>query len=258
MIYIVYNEERLHYFIEYVTSIAKYYPITLVNSNEEVTLKENDLLWFLQFVLRNDLVEKYPYQVYLINTEQNTKKENIDLLNSYAIPILDYSLENIRIASKKNHYYLPYMINVDEVYDLKKTNDIIVLSGGVRRAKIALALGSSWLQNNWGEERDAILFRHKILVNIHYADDYNVLEELRINRCIYNKMIVITEKSGNLDYYDLKDYIIVCDYNDIVKVAKDVLENYEYYYNKLFNNFDIIQHSIHRKAIADVVVKNDT
>lgn len=69
-------------------------------------------------------------------------------------------------------------------------------------------------------------------------------------------MIVITEK-GNHDYYELKDYFIECEYEDIVKVAKEVLANYDYYYNKLFANFDIIKiHSNHKRLIDEFLEKS--
>jgi hypothetical protein len=49
---------------------------------------------------------------------------------------------------------------------------------------------------------------------------------------------VITEKSDDIDY-ELKKYIIECDYNDIVNVTTNVLKNYKEYYDNLFGNFNI-------------------
>ena len=61
---------------------------------------------------------------------------------------------------------------------------------------------------------------------------------MRCNRCIFNKVIVVTEKSIDIDY-ELKDYIIECEYDKLVETTIEVLNNYKYYYNKLFANFDI-------------------
>ena len=90
----------------------------------------------------------------------------------------------------------------------------------------------------WGKERDDLLFKYKILVNIHFDNDYNIFEQIRCNRCIFNNIIVITETSLD-ENYELKDYIIECDYNDIINKVKEVVNNYDYYYNKLFNNFNL-------------------
>lgn len=65
---------------------------------------------------------------------------------------------------------------------------------------------------------------------------------MRCNRCILNKMIV-SEKSD--DDFELKDYMIECEYDEIVEMTNKVLENYDFYYNKLFENFSI--EDIHEK-----------
>ena len=45
----------------------------------------------------------------------------------------------------------------------------------------------------WGQERDQELFKHKILVNIGLSHDRMIFEALRCYRCLFNKMIVISE-----------------------------------------------------------------
>jgi hypothetical protein len=92
----------------------------------------------------------------------------------------------------------------------------------------------------WGNDRDNILFRSKILLNIHHKDkEYNILEEIRITRCIFNKIIVISEHSENEHLYPLHNYLIFCDYDKLADKAKEVVENYEEYYNKIYGNFNI-------------------
>jgi hypothetical protein len=91
----------------------------------------------------------------------------------------------------------------------------------------------------YGNTRDNILLRSKVLVNIHNAKDYLILEEIRITRCILNKVIVISEKSLEEENYPLINYVITCDYNNLVNKATEVLNNYDYYYKLIYENFDI-------------------
>jgi hypothetical protein len=99
-------------------------------------------------------------------------------------------------------------------------------------------------------ERDNLLFRYKILLNIHYNETYNIFEQMRCNRCIFNKVIVITQKSINNDF-ELKEYIIESEYDNLVDTTINVINNYKYYYDKLFSNFDIDKISKNYLKIAD-------
>ena len=98
--------------------------------------------------------------------------------------------------------------------------------------------------------RDEHLFKHKIALNIHFNERFKIFEQMRCNRCVFNKMIVITEKSLDVDY-ELKPYIIECDYDELVDTVIDVLENYDFYYNKLFDNFNIEQIQENYLKISD-------
>jgi len=231
-----------------------------LKDEENIDIEKKDIIFLITYSVKyvTTVHSKYPDNSYLINFEQTSAQDHRNNLDLYpkTLKILDYSLKNMSYYHRHNYYYLPYMVNPKEILELDKTEDFIIIGTPLkRRTDIVNALKATNFLG-FGKERDDRLFMHKILVNIHAYEDYVVLEELRVNRCIYNKMIVITEKSGSLDYYDLKDHIIECDYKDIVKVAKEVLENYEYYYNKLFKDFDLIRHSINRKAIADAVINN--
>lgn len=51
-------------------------------------------------------------------------------------------------------------------------------------------------------------------------------------------MIVISDFKEDIDKYYLKDYIIFEKYEDIPDKVIDVINNYDYYYNKLFKDFN--------------------
>ena len=64
-------------------------------------------------------------------------------------------------------------------------------------------------------------------------------EQIRINRCIFNKMIVISEKGLDDELLYLKDYIIFCEYDKLVDKTIEVLNNYDEYYQKIYGNFNL-------------------
>ena len=87
--------------------------------------------------------------------------------------------------------------------------------------------------DGWKKERDFELFSHKILLNLGYTDKYKIFESLRCDRCIFNKMIIISDKKEDIELYYLKNYIIFEDYDKIADKAIEVLNNYDMYYKQL-------------------------
>lgn len=259
-IYIYCNNENLIYFVDYINSIlVNYNDIVLIldynelkkiinNINNNET--NNDKIIFIQCIPDLTDVSNIIDQIYVFNTEQLSREElfnNMKNYNTNGIKIIDYSKENINFFSllniKNNILYIPYLVNNNEIFNHEKIYDIAhVGAESIYRNNIINNLQNSNIQINkiegYYSDRDDLLFKYKILINIHYNENYKVFEQLRCNRCIFNKIIVITEKSIDIDY-ELKDYIIECEYDKLVETAIDVINNYTFYYNKLFGNFDI-------------------
>lgn len=184
--------------------------------------------------------------IYIINFEQLSRDYLLDevknLTNNFKI--INYSFENHRLLNSNNSIYIPYQVNYNEIFNYKKIFDICfigcienpyrngILNNEILKNKITII-------NKFGKERDEELFKYKIIINIHYTKEYNILEEIRINRCIFNKVIVISENSKNMNNYYLKDHIIFCDYNQIASKSIEVLNNYDFYYTQLFKNLDL-------------------
>lgn len=223
-----------------------YYLIDFINNNFD----RNNIFIFIQ-TLPDILLhqEQWHSFFYVLNTEQNTRNNIflqyiIDLPNE--IQIIDYSKENIKYLNDNNIIksiiYIPYQVNSNEILNFNKTYNIAMIGLKSERRQYIFDEIESQNKineiNGFGTIRDVILMKHKILINVHYGNDYKIFEQFRCNRCILNKMIVITETS-DLSEYELKDYLIICDYDEIVEKTIEVINNYEYYYNKLFADFDV-------------------
>lgn len=259
MIFLVCIPSKMKIFADYLESINKHYSLTFVETLEGLSINPLDSIWLLQY-LHNpeniDIYAKYPKQCVLLNFEQCSQGSHLQLMKTYdnELHVIDYSLGNMRYVQRPNYFYIPYMINPDEIFDYEKTKDVIILAPGKKRSAMANILGATYF-GGWGIERDNELFRYKILVNIHAYNDRTVLEEIRVNRCIFNKMIVITEPCDNLSYYDFSKYVIECEYDTIPKMVESVLNNYESLHKIMFEHFDIIDICKSQKSQVDTVIK---
>lgn len=179
--------------------------------------------------------------IWLINTKQATRPDILKIIGDVR-NIYDYSEENIEILRKLKpevHYlHVPYIRNPKEITCFPKTKWFAMINNNCDRRFKMVSMMDSFADVTsvigWNNMRDNLLFEHKILINVHFHEDYIVTEQLEINRCVYNKMIVISETSKHQDKLALKDKIIFCDYDDIPRVAKEVMRDYRSVYKKLF------------------------
>ena len=190
-------------------------------------------------------------KVYLLNTEQLTRKKYYKIAEHFSkiYPMIDYSLSNIALMNNKNIMCLPYQVNANEIKNYHKIHDVAILGYMTNyRWKVFNDIKAKGIQinctNGWNETRDNVLFRHKILLNVHFKPSCKIFEEIRCNRCIVNKMIVITERNVYLDPF-LKPYVVECDYKDLAETVKNTIDNYDKIYEKIYGNFDIDKFAKH-------------
>lgn len=188
--------------------------------------------------------------VFILNFDQltmtrkiNTDKKIIDTTNEtlQCDNIIEWSKENIGIIHKffphKNVFHLPYMDNPnDTIYQFpyRPINDVCFIgSMSPRRQKLLEKLTQNNIKctiiRGVGDVRDQQLNQYKILVNIHYREDYHVFESIRCNPCIYRGLIIISEKSKIDKKQPVNRCVIMESYANIPKKIKYVLNNYEKY-----------------------------
>jgi len=253
MIFVLCYTINIRYMIDYLLSILKKikFQLILITETFDIEFNKDDTYIFVQIIepkFLQKLDDTYK-NIYLINTEQLSVQDRREKINSRPsfINMIDYLDTNLKYYNSNfNTYLLPYQINHDEIYNLSKTEDICIikdLSSNRKHIIDRLQIEKNIKVNiieGWQKERDEILFKHKILLNISYFAENNckVLETFRCDRCIYNKMIVISDMKDDIESYYLKDHMLFVEYDKIPDIVQDVLQNYEYYYNKLFENFD--------------------
>lgn len=236
---------------DYISSLKKDMNFTRINEKTDyislINKSPNDTFIFINQFFKVPITNQQ--NVYILNVEQLSNQTNMDnIMNLPAnIKVIDYSFSNIEILKQLNrsYHYLPYQVNESEIFDHSKIHDVVSIGWeSVRRLHIRNQLLQKNIQVKhldrvFGKERDQVLFKYKILVNVHYKEEYKVFEEMRCNRCIFNKMIVITEKSIYNENNRLRKHMIECEYSEIPDMVEKVLSSYDYYYYKLFAGFDL-------------------
>lgn len=133
-----------------------------------------------------DLTKKYV----LLNTEQLTRpiifhhvKSILDKYPSFLYA--DYSTANIKIMGKG--IWLPYFRNPSIKFDRTKPkiyDKVFIGAKSIERDQICKQYGARFI-HAWSTERDNIIQQSNCQLNMHFNNEYNVLETMRIYHSIY-------------------------------------------------------------------------
>ncbi len=171
----------------------------------------------------------FPFDAFLMSYIQSQK----------LFSIIDYSTENIAIWKK----CFPKLITALECFngystliDYKKNADVVFVGdvSSAYRQKIIQSMRTTVVSGIYGHKRDAIVFSHRILLNVHFGTAYTIFEELRCLPCVLNQMIVVSEESKFDQNHPLHKFIIFAPYQDLAKVVAHTLTNYEAIFKKMF------------------------
>jgi len=253
MNYIICTAHVCKYVEDYIKSILPVINAKLILNANDIIYEDTNNYIFVQNI-PSYLLDNFDNNtnIYLLNIEQlsNKNKYNVHIVmynEKQNINIIDYSYANLKYYSnlKNKILYLPYQINYDEIIQTSKIKDICLIGDVIpeNRQNIIDLLKEKNINvdiiTGFGEKRDEDLFKYKIILNISFLKDFTIFESIRCDRCIFNKMIVISDTKESIEKYHLKDYVIFGEYENIPDVVVNVLNNYDYYHNKLFKNFDL-------------------
>lgn len=184
------------------------------------------------------------------NGEYLIRIDKYDYFNSLN-QVIEYSLPNINNIKtnkqfntylSKNIYIPPLIYNKTDFNHYNRT-DIIGLfdiNGNERRTKIVKNITNTnfkLINNIFDKDSLKQVYNNsKILVNIHQTDHHHTFEELRILPALMNGVLIISENVPLKDKIPYGEFIIWTEYDNLNNKINDVFENYEYYYNQIFNN----------------------
>jgi hypothetical protein len=250
---IICNKQSFKYFEDYIHSILHVIKgqLFLFDYELNIHIDKNNNYIFVQNIDNKffEYITKYN-NIYLINTEQLSVEKSQIEINKYPnnLNVIDYIESNLKFYNKYNTYLLPYQINYKEIYNINKEKNICLIgqpeSIPFNRKNIINTLKEKKINidivSGFNKIRDSELFKYKIILNIgYYPNNCRVMETFRCDRCVYNKMIVISDMKEDIENYYLKDYVIFTEYNNIPDKVIEVINNYDEYYNKLFSKFEL-------------------
>jgi hypothetical protein len=75
----------------------------------------------------------------------------------------------------------------------------------------------------------------KLILNTHQTDHHHTFEELRVLPALSQGVLVISEDVPLKEFIPYHQFVLWCDYERIPEFTKEVLDNYEHYYQKVFS-----------------------
>lgn len=95
----------------------------------------------------------------------------------------------------------------------------------------------------WENERDRIIKRCKVIINIRHFSCYNIHESIRCDRLVFAKKLILSESSIFTDVVDIKNCIFYEKYENFLNTLRTILENFDEHNQKLQNTdlFPIIK-----------------
>ena len=152
--------------------------------------------------------------------------------------VWDYSARNIdRIrklvaAARVRHVPIGYVPEMSRI-EAAPSQDIDVLfygSTNPRRSKIIQALRATDLNLNtafdvYGAERDALIARAKVVLNMHYYDS-SIFEIVRVSYLLANRKAVVAECNVSTEMdADMQDAVAPAPYDRLVATCVDLVGN---------------------------------
>lgn len=190
--------------------------------------------------------------------------------------IWDFSIKNYcnyPTVPLKNVFYAPFPLYLDNTIKSKSYDECkydILFYGGINERRLNILADLKKKYNNikieyavFGSQKEQYINDSKIIINLHYYEDC-ALETFRINEILNYNKIVITEKCGTGDWYNMdlyKDSVIYFDeinknlsnMNQLYNIIDHYLqkENYE---NKL-KEINVAKHLL-QDRLKFIVKKN--
>ena len=229
-------------------------------------LKPDVVIVFTQMWLNLDGFSREIYTApnfIFLNVENLTERKRMDHVMQFirrGVKVADYSVANIKVMktfAKENNidisapiYYFPYQYNKKEnillenrerkyKYDVGIVNACPKKDASVnsaltyKRTKLWEDLQISGLSClnilGWGAERDELIKKCKVIVNVHHFECYTIFQHIRCDRLVFANKLIISENSLCVDDLDIKSHVIWSEYKDLIQTTKNILQKFDYY-----------------------------
>ena len=169
---------------------------------------------------------------YLVNMEQCSNKDHLSRLlkemsNERYSGLIDYSEANVRWSGIEETTVVLMKTNVSSGDCTKEYDVAFVGLLNARRNHILQSLVERGVSVRhvcgWGRNRDKEIAKARVLVNIHYSENYLVFESIRCLPWMGREDIVVISEDSEPD--QLTPWVYTCAYDDLVQSTLDALND---------------------------------
>lgn len=180
---------------------------------------------------------------YLIRIENYPTLLTKDLIIDYSLPNIFHISTNEQLFSySQKCRYVPALIYECNFNSNNRNEFISNFSSWSSRRSIIF----SKIKENFNSltnitncfTKDEILNQYektKVLINVHQTEEHHTLEELRVLPALSQGVIIISEDVPLKEQIPYHNHIIWSEYNDLDRTVKEVIDNYDFYYQSIFN-----------------------
>jgi hypothetical protein len=179
-------------------------------------------------------VRYIPFQFEQLDTKEGWYSETVEKVLAGAEEIWDYSTVNIEFLKEKGlearHVPMGYHRDLEIVpRGLSKDIDVLFYGSVNERRKsllekLAQRCTVHFAAGAFGQERDQLIARSRIVLNLHYYQT-SIMEAVRISYLLNNGSFVISESSAD-DAFPPVD-LVTADYDEIVETCREYLDRPE-------------------------------
>lgn len=218
------------------------------------------------------------------NLTEHKRMEHIMQFIKKGIKVADYSLANIQVmktyAAENNIdiqapiFYFPYQYNQKENILLENRERIYEYDVGVvnacpkkdasvnssltyKRAQIWEDLQFSGLSCvnilGWGAERDEIIKKCKVIVNVHHFECYKIFQHIRCDRLVFANKLIVSEHSLLVNDLDIKNHVLWAEYNHLLETTMKAVQNFDHYMG-ILSNMETTQIAVDRARILQKTI----
>jgi len=186
-------------------------------------------------------------ETYLVRISNYTKLLTADIIVDYSLPNIiniTSSKKYTRLHTKLFHFWpLLYKYIKDEINYQERDLSLITMFGNPDEPYRKNFINTLHIHgiypiniNNTFDNVESLYRRTKILINIRQTDSHHTIEELRILPALLCKTIVISEIGPLQDSIRYNESILWASLDDMPSLIKDVVNNYDVYYNIVFGS----------------------
>lgn len=212
-----------------------YTSVQLVN---EFAPAQNHIV-FCPHLLRAEDVQRVPPSTILYNFEPLNPPvfDSVGTFLTHYAPrfrVWDYSAPNVRylttLGCEARHVPLGYATSLTRIARAPEQDIDVLFYGDIsaRRARILDALRETGLNvvivsDVYGSERDALIARAKVVLNVHNHDGIKTLETPRVFYLLANRKAVVTEAKEGVEIdEDLRRAMVPVPYASLVQACVDL------------------------------------